>query len=103
MREQASTRASACSGAQAPWCAPGERDVINLCANNYRVRQPPGAGGAQRAIDELRYGMASVRFICGTHATHQGSSSARPLPRSADVILFHPASTPMAAVRHAAR
>ena len=44
------------------------REVINMCANNYL-----GLGDSQRLIDaakrtydERGYGMASVRFICGT-------------------------------------
>ena len=51
----------------------GERDVINLCANNYLglANHPVVRAAAQRAIDEYGYGMASVRFICGTHATHK--------------------------------
>lgn len=49
------------------------RTVINLCANNYlglanhvAVRE-----AAQRALERYGYGMASVRFICGTHAIHK--------------------------------
>src|ERR1700735_1667965 len=43
----------------------GERDVINLCANNY-------LGLADHpALDSKGYGMASVRFICGTQGVHR--------------------------------
>src|ERR1700730_6306163 len=51
----------------------GERDVINLCANNYLglANHAMVRAAAQRAIDEYGYGMASVRVICGTHATHK--------------------------------
>src|SRR6266436_2446906 len=51
----------------------GERDVINLCANNYLglANHPVVRAAAQRAIDEYGYGMASVRFICGTQTTHK--------------------------------
>src|SRR3981189_2343115 len=51
----------------------GERDVINLCANNYLglANHSVVRAAAQRAIDEYGYGMASVRFICGTHVTHK--------------------------------
>src|SRR5260370_23323949 len=51
----------------------GERDVINLCANNYLglANHAVVRAAAQRAIDEYGYGMASVRFICGTQATHK--------------------------------
>src|SRR6202049_2918605 len=52
----------------------GERDVINLCANNYLglANHAVVRAAAQRAIDEYGYGMASVRFICGTQGTHKG-------------------------------
>ncbi len=51
----------------------GERDVINLCANNYLglANHPAVRAAAQRALDEYGYGMASVRFICGTQQTHK--------------------------------
>src|ERR1700686_2430075 len=51
----------------------GERDVINLCPKNYLgpANHPLVRAAAQRAIDEYGYGMASVRFICGTHASHK--------------------------------
>ncbi len=49
------------------------RDVINLCANNYLglANHPQVRAAAQRALDEYGYGMASVRFICGTQAIHK--------------------------------
>src|SRR6202045_1907298 len=61
------------SGPQGAVVRAGERDVINLCANNYLglANHPVVRAAAQRAIDEYGYGMASVRFICGTHATHK--------------------------------
>src|SRR5207249_11794779 len=45
----------------------------NLCANNYLglANHPLVRAAAQRAIDEYGYGMASVRFICGTQTTHK--------------------------------
>src|SRR6266853_721762 len=60
----------------------GERDVINLCANNYLglANHPVVRAAAQRAIDEYGYGMASVRFICGTHATHRARARASSPP-----------------------
>jgi glycine C-acetyltransferase len=47
--------------------------VINLCANNYLglADHPDVVHAAHRALDEDGYGMASVRFICGTHAVHK--------------------------------
>jgi glycine C-acetyltransferase len=49
------------------------REVINLCANNYLglANHPTVRAAAQRALDEDGYGMASVRFICGTQQTHK--------------------------------
>jgi glycine C-acetyltransferase len=48
-------------------------DVINLCANNYLglANHPAVRAAAQRALDAYGYGMASVRFICGTQALHK--------------------------------
>src|SRR5579863_771909 len=48
-------------------------DVINLCANNYLglANHPAVRTAAQRALDEYGYGMASVRFICGTQDLHK--------------------------------
>ena len=49
------------------------REMINLCANNYLglANHPDVREAAHRAIDRYRYGMASVRFICGTQTVHQ--------------------------------
>ncbi len=51
----------------------GGGEVINLCANNYLglANHPAVREAAQRAIAEHGYGMASVRFICGTQAIHK--------------------------------
>src|SRR5262245_2989579 len=50
-----------------------EREVINLCANNYLglANHPAVREAAHRAIDRYGYGMASVRFICGTQTPHK--------------------------------
>jgi glycine C-acetyltransferase len=47
--------------------------VINLCANNYLglANHPVLINAAKSAMDEFGYGMASVRFICGTHELHE--------------------------------
>jgi glycine C-acetyltransferase len=49
------------------------REVVNLCANNYLglASHPAVLEAARLAIDRYGYGMASVRFICGTHAIHR--------------------------------
>jgi len=66
-------------------------DVINLCANNYLglANHPAVRAAAQRALDEYGYGMASVRFICGTQELHKELE--RRLARflgTEDVILY---------------
>ena len=52
--------------------ATGE-DVINLCANNYLgLAQDPRVNAAAReGLERWGYGMASVRFICGTQEEHK--------------------------------
>jgi glycine C-acetyltransferase len=49
------------------------KTLINLCANNYLgLAQDPGVKAAARAgLEEWGYGMASVRFICGTQTIHK--------------------------------
>lgn len=48
-------------------------DVVNLCANNYLglANHPQLIDAAQAALHRYGYGMASVRFICGTQDQHQ--------------------------------
>jgi len=50
-----------------------ERDVLNLCANNYLglADHPAVVAAAREALDRWGYGMASVRFICGTQEVHK--------------------------------
>ncbi|MEO0576121.1 MAG: glycine C-acetyltransferase [Pseudomonadota bacterium] len=47
-------------------------EVINLCANNYLglANHPTVVAAAHQALDQFGYGMASVRFICGTQTIH---------------------------------
>jgi glycine C-acetyltransferase len=49
------------------------RELINLCANNYLAlaNHPSIREAAHRALDRYGYGMASVRFICGTQNVHK--------------------------------
>ena len=48
------------------------REMINLCANNYLglANHPAVLRAAHDALDRYGYGVASVRFICGTQAIH---------------------------------
>ncbi len=48
-------------------------EVLNLCANNYLglAQHPEVIAAAHAALDRWGYGLASVRFICGTQALHK--------------------------------
>jgi glycine C-acetyltransferase len=48
-------------------------EVLNMCANNYLglAQHPEIRKAAQRGMDDWGYGMASVRFICGTQSIHK--------------------------------
>jgi glycine C-acetyltransferase len=50
-----------------------DREVLNLCANNYLglADHPDVVAAAGAALDRWGYGMASVRFICGTQEVHK--------------------------------
>lgn len=50
-----------------------DSEVLNLCANNYLglADHPEIVGAARDALDRWGYGMASVRFICGTQTVHR--------------------------------
>jgi glycine C-acetyltransferase len=52
--------------------------VLNLCANNYLglADHPQLLQAAHEALDTYGYGMASVRFICGTQTVHTALESA---------------------------
>ncbi|HEY0901926.1 MAG TPA: aminotransferase class I/II-fold pyridoxal phosphate-dependent enzyme, partial [Micavibrio sp.] len=51
----------------------GGAHVLNFCANNYLglADHPDLIAAGKRALDEHGYGMASVRFICGTQDIHK--------------------------------
>ncbi len=51
----------------------GTAEVINLCANNYLglANHPEIIAAAHHALERFGYGMASVRFICGTQTIHK--------------------------------
>lgn len=50
-----------------------KKPVVNLCANNYLglANHPSLIASAERALHDYGYGMASVRFICGTQTPHK--------------------------------
>jgi glycine C-acetyltransferase len=69
----------------------GDREVLNLCANNYLglADHPEVIAAAHEAIDRWGFGLASVRFICGTQELHKDLEAA--LSRflgTEDTILF---------------
>lgn len=51
----------------------GRPSVLNMCANNYLglADHPEIVTAAHKALDQWGYGLASVRFICGTQAPHK--------------------------------
>ena len=51
----------------------GRGELLNLCANNYLglANHPEMVAAAHEALDRWGYGMASVRFICGTQSLHR--------------------------------
>ncbi len=51
----------------------GGAAVVNFCANNYLglADDPELVAAAKNGLDRYGYGMASVRFICGTQSVHR--------------------------------
>lgn len=51
----------------------GGEEVLNFCANNYLglANHPDVIAAAKKALDDHGFGMASVRFICGTQDLHK--------------------------------
>jgi glycine C-acetyltransferase len=61
------------AGPQQPEVSVADGVVLNLCANNYLglANHPAVVEAAQQALRDWGYGLASVRFICGTQAIHK--------------------------------
>ncbi|CFB70535.1 TPA: glycine C-acetyltransferase [Yersinia enterocolitica] len=61
------------SAQQADIAVADGRHVINFCANNYLglANHPRLIAAAKKGMDTHGFGMASVRFICGTQDTHK--------------------------------
>lgn len=61
------------AGPQGSFVTVLDREVLNLCANNYLglADDPAIVAAAKEALDRWGYGMASVRFICGTQGVHK--------------------------------
>jgi glycine C-acetyltransferase len=60
------------SSPQSSHITAGGKDVLNFCANNYLglADHPEIVAAAKKAIDDWGFGLASVRFICGTQTLH---------------------------------
>jgi glycine C-acetyltransferase len=56
----------------------GDREVLNFCANNYLglANHPAIVAAAEEGLRQYGYGLASVRFICGTQDLHKELESA---------------------------
>ncbi|MEM1288524.1 MAG: glycine C-acetyltransferase [Pseudomonadota bacterium] len=79
------------TSAQAGTVSVQGREVINLCANNYLglANHPALVTAAERAMQRKGYGMASVRFICGTQDLHRElETKLAHFLNKDDVILF---------------
>ena len=69
----------------------GGRQVLNLCANNYLglAQHPAVNAAAAQGLHDWGYGMASVRFICGTQTLHkQLEETLSVFLRTEDTILY---------------
>jgi glycine C-acetyltransferase len=76
---------------QQPLVRVGKADLINLCANNYLglANNASVREAARLALDRYGYGMASVRFICGTHGIHKDlEERLSAFLRTEDTILY---------------
>lgn len=60
------------ASAQSSHIQTGGADVLNFCANNYLglANHPDIISAAKQALDKWGFGLASVRFICGTQELH---------------------------------
>ncbi|MBL1175245.1 glycine C-acetyltransferase [Pantanalinema sp. GBBB05] len=70
---------------------PGERSVLNFCANNYLglANHPDIIAAAQIGLAKYGFGLASGRFICGTQAIHkQLEAQLSAFLGTADTILY---------------
>ena len=56
----------------------GDQTIVNLCANDYLglANHPDVRAAAREALDRWGFGVASVRFICGTQVLHEQLESA---------------------------
>jgi len=79
------------SGPQGARIQVGDREVINMCANNYLglAHHPAVEAAAKAMIDRRGYGLSSVRFICGKQDIHgELEKKLSEFLRTDDTILF---------------
>src|SRR6201998_3092389 len=79
------------TGPQGAVVRSSDRDLINLCANNYLglADHPVVLEAAERGLVAYGYGMGSVRFICGTQQSHKAlEASLASFLGTEDVILY---------------
>ncbi len=84
-------RERALTTAQAAHVATAAGDSLNFCANNYLglADEPSVVAAAHEGLDQWGFGMASVRFICGTQVLHQQLEAAlSAFLGTEDTILF---------------
>ncbi|WFU31412.1 glycine C-acetyltransferase [Bradyrhizobium brasilense] len=71
--------------------AMGERNILNMCANNYLglANHQVLVRAAHEGLERHGFGMSSVRFICGTHSAHRAlERRLSDYLRTEDTILF---------------
>ena len=87
------------TSAQQAQIAVGGEQVLNFCANNYLglANHPDLIAAAHQGLESHGFGMASVRFICGTRtSTRRWSRSCPPSSAPKTASSTPPASTPTA-------
>src|SRR3954467_14059690 len=72
----------------------GGRQVLNMCANNYLglADHPAIIAAAKEALDSHGFGMASVRFICGTQDIHKDLEDALTRFLGTDDTILYPSA-----------
>src|SRR4051795_3074807 len=72
----------------------GGRDVLNMCANNYLglADHPALIAAAKQALDTHGFGMASVRFICGTQDIHKELETALTRFLETEATILYPSA-----------
>src|ERR1043166_6628041 len=72
----------------------GGRQVLNMCANNYLglADHPALIAAAKEALDSHGFGMASVRFICGTQDIHKDLEDARSRFLGTEATILYPSA-----------